>query len=161
MIEESGYLRAVEYRRLRTRDAGRRPGDGLEPLRCDLTPAHVTNPVCPFGNSDQCGVYCRQLVNDLIVNGNVGESLDGDARALTDPLAERYATARHVRTRSKRGRTFFEIVTQRFECRNQLVQPSPFIIGIGSRCSTHAVDSTTHGEALSSVRARDGRWSAD
>ena len=51
----------------------------------------------------------------VIVNRDISESLDSDARALTNPFAERNATTRHVRTRSKRGSTALEIVAQRLE----------------------------------------------
>jgi hypothetical protein len=101
--------------KLRTRDASRRPRDGLESLGCDLAPTHLANSVASLGNADQRGVYRRQLLHDLIVNRDVSESLDGDARAFTDAFAERNATTRDGRTRSKRGSTAFEIVAHRLE----------------------------------------------
>lgn len=73
-------------------------------------PTHLANPIRSLGDSNQSAFHCRQLLNDLIVNRDVSESLDGDTGALTDPLPERNATTGHVRTRSKRGSTAFEIV---------------------------------------------------
>jgi hypothetical protein len=161
-VLSQGRIRQSRRRQsLRTRDAGRRPRDGLESLGSDVAPTHLANPIVPLGDSDQRGVYCCQLSNDLIVNRDIGESLDGDARALADPLAERNATAWHVRTRSKRGRTLFEIVTQRLERSNEFVPVGQLIIGLGCGCRTHAADCRSGGTArrhgLLPSRSRTGR----
>ena len=73
--------------------------------------ADFADSVLPLGNSGQGGLDGGQLMHDLIVDRNVGEPLDGDARALTDTLAERNAAARHVGTGAKNRCTSFEIVT--------------------------------------------------
>jgi hypothetical protein len=126
---------------LRTRDAGRRPRDGLESLGRDSPPTHLAHPIAALGNPYQRGVHCGELLHDLIVNGNVGESFDGDARSLTDPLAKRNATARNGCTRSKRGCAAFEIVAQGLERSYEVVREGPFSI----RLWTHATDCTTRG----------------
>jgi hypothetical protein len=82
-------------------------------------------------------------MHDLIVDRNVGESLDGDARPFPHTFAERNAATRHVRPRSKRRGAGFEIITQRLERRDEFVGVRRLGFWLGSGSRRHVIDCTT------------------
>ena len=122
-----------------TRHAGCGPRDRLEPLGCDLASAHFADPVSPLADPHQRGVDGSDLLNDLIVNRDVGEPLDGDARSLAHPLAERDAAARHIGTRAEGGGPAVEFVTKGVESINEGFPPVQVIRSRSGRL-THPVD---------------------
>ena len=145
---------------LRARYAGRRPWNDLESLGSDSAPAHFAQPVLALRDANQRCLDCRELVHDLIVNGDIRESLDGDARALAHTFAERDPPARHVRAGAKRSRTMFELVPHGFEGCDEFVGARRFGVRLWSWRHRHAVDCTTgtgswylHGPIAA------GRWS--
>jgi hypothetical protein len=107
--------------------------------------AALTDPVGAFGHPHQRSFDGCQLMHDLIVDGDIGESLDGDVRALADALAERDAAARHVGTGAQRRGAMVELVAQVTENSDELVRPRRFGIGLGSRRRWHAIDCTADG----------------
>lgn len=128
---------------LRARHAGCRPRNDLESLGSDGPPTHFAVSVLPLGDANQRRLDCGELVHDLIMHGDVGESLDGDARAFAHPLAERDPPARHVRTGAERGGAVFEIVSHGFEGGDDLVRMRRFGFWLGVGHRRHAVDCTT------------------
>ena len=75
-----------------------------------MFPAHLADPIRAIGDSRQCVVHFGELVDDLIVNRDVGKSFDCNARAFTDSFAEGDTTTGHVCTRAKRRSTAVEII---------------------------------------------------
>ena len=113
----------------------------------------------PLSDTNQRGLDRCELMHDLIVNGDIGESLDGDARAFAHTFAERDPAARHVRTGAKRCGAMFEIVSHGFEGGDEPVGVSRFGIWIGSWRRRHAVDCTTGAGHRYRRPCAEGHWS--